>query len=234
MLLCWVACTDPSPTADEGRRYAEALVAIRSAPSQATTRCAPLTPPSLRGDCYVAGAQALARQDIDAAAALCDALPAGLHRDECRFVLAEHSGEMARCARAGRFEEDCQMHLLGQAAAHLTGAPGEVEPAAEALIVEAGLSADDVHAWTLIYRRVLGQQDPLDLSTCTAAGTRGAHCQRAGLGLLSDRLNFARDTGLLVDTLCADGSLPPVLNAAPDPKLTALIASRDDLCPEGR
>ncbi|MEC7948908.1 MAG: hypothetical protein VX265_15170, partial [Myxococcota bacterium] len=86
LLSILFACADdpvPDPAA-----YAHALAAVDAAPAAAAELCGTLRAPALRGDCLTAGAEKLARQDPDAAAALCAKLPIGLHRDECGFQVA--------------------------------------------------------------------------------------------------------------------------------------------------
>lgn len=227
--LCLLSC-DPAPP-PEHRRYTESLRAVTARPGQTGAICGALQTQSLREDCVLTGVELLVEEDVDAAAALCADLPAGLSRDECGFVLAEQTGEAARCEQAGRFAIDCRMHLLHRTvtSAALPADPVELESPAQAVLAAGGFAADDEHAWTLLYRDALARQAPLDLPRCDDT-PRPMLCRRAGLGLFNDRLNYARDTSAITAQWCQDRSGVALLSHVADPELDALIASRMDVC----
>ena len=223
---------DSSPPPGEHRRYTDSLTAIEADPGQTGTVCGALTVAALREDCLLAGVDRLAAAQTETAAGLCQTLPDGLSRDECHFILAEKTGEATRCGDAGRFLLDCQMHLLQRAVseAKLDSDPAVLEPAAAAMLSAGGFAAEDEHAWTLIYRDALARQAPLNLVRCDDT-PRPPLCRRAGEGLFSDRLNYARDTRKLTGDWCTTRAGVEVLDHIPDAQLDALIARRTDVCP---
>lgn len=232
MLLFFVilsACTIGESTSDaeQGRAYTEALVRIASDPRQASAVCAPLTAPALRGDCLTAAAEALASDAVAEAEALCaqiDPADAGLQHDECWFMVAERAARPALCQQAGRFAFDCRMHILQQRIATAEDA------AVPAVLAELGFETDDERPWTLIYRHQLRRR-PLDLGPCAAEPSpRRAWCRRAGVGLLHDRLNHARDTQKLEPWCASGGPLPVGARYVSDPELDDALAQRTDLC----
>jgi hypothetical protein len=231
MLPLLIGCA-PTPPGDAPRRYTDALTAVAADPTQAGAVCGALTDPALREDCILSGVARLTGTDLARAEALCEGLTAGTGRDECGFILAEQTGEAARCAGAGRFALDCRMHLLQRVVgpADLPADPVALEQPARALLASGGFSADDEHAWTLLYRDALSRQPALDLARCDAT-PRPSICRRAGGGLLHDRLNYARDTGALTADWCATRSGVPVLAHVPDPDIDAILSQRPDICP---
>ena len=135
-------------------------------------------------------------------------------------------------AMSGRFTLDCRMHLLQRAVskASLPADPLQAEEAAAALLTRTGFTADDEHAWTLLYRDTLSRQPVLDLSRCDAT-PRAELCRRAGGGLFHDRLNFARDTQALTASWCSEREDVAVLAHVPDPDIDAILSQRPDICP---
>lgn len=232
MLLVLLACQRP---ADDVRAYPEALADVAEAPADALRICADVSRAELRQDCVLAGVEVLARDQPDNAALLCASFEPGPARDECAFQVAEKSGEPARCAEAGRFADDCRLHLWSRALRDLVepGAlPGQVEPAALTALPRYGLAETDPRPWSAFYREVLSRKSPLDRASCDAAPSpelRGA-CRSTALVLYNDRLNMARDRGLV---RCEGGPLPSLLRTTPDPDLETLLARRwkEDLCP---
>lgn len=214
--------------------YPQALAAVAARPAQTLARCAPVSSETLRADCVISGAERLAVADANAAAALCGALPEGASRDECAFQVAEKSGSPARCAAAGRFADDCRLHLWSQDLPKLLPAgadPGEVEAAATAALAAHGFAADDLRPWSALYRELLGRQRPLDRGRCAQAPTPDLveACQRTGAALYGDRLNHARDFDHFP---CGGGPTPALLQTAPDPDLEAMVAERRARCAE--
>jgi hypothetical protein len=236
-LLLLLAChgAPPRPGAADGAAYADALAAVARDPAGAAAHCAAVPDAALRADCVTAGAEALAKPDPDAAAGLCAGLPDGVGRDECGFQVAERTEDAARCDAAGRFADDCRMHLWTRAVqrAFPPGThPDEAEPELARLAAAAGFGPDDPRPWIAATRHLLGRMRPLDRGRCDglSAPTRRKVCKDAARDLFHDRLNHARDTGTFP---CDGGPLPDVLQHTPDPELDAIIAERKgrDLCP---
>lgn len=111
-LVLLLACAGAS-TADN-----EAYLAILREPrpevDRDLPRCAALADPSLAGDCALAVASRASIRDPDA----CDAVPAGVWREECWFQVMETRRRQGRwdeavaaCDRTGRFHDRCQYHL---------------------------------------------------------------------------------------------------------------------------
>ena len=234
-LLIACAAAPPVDAAADATAYAAALALVEADPTGAAGHCGAVRAAPLRGDCVTAGAEALARARPDAAAALCAGLPAGVHRDECGFQVAERSGQAGRCGAAGRFAEDCRMHVWSRALAEAVPRSATLEaaePTAARLAAEAGFGAQDPRPWVVLARHLLGADAPLDRARCDALGEpkRRQVCKDAARDLFHDRLNHARDTGRFP---CGGGPLPALLTHTPDPELEAIVAARrgGDLCP---
>ena len=234
LVLFALACSSRPPLADPAA-YTAALAAVAADPAAGVVRCRALSTEPERVDCIGAAAEGLAATDPSGAAALCDELPDGLWRDECGFQVAESTGDAAHCATAGRFAEDCRMHLWSRAlAGALPRSPSPaavVEPIAS-LAHEFGFEPDDPRPWVAAWRIVGAQMDPLDRAACDPLGPdRAGGCRATLRDLYRDRLNHARDTRRFP---CDGGELTGRLAyAAPDPELDAMVAARrdTDLCP---
>ena len=229
-------CT-PDPGADDTVAYAEALTAVRADPTTAAVACARVGDLDLRADCTTAAVEVLALDREPAAAELCRSLPEGVGRDECWFQLADVSGSAAWCGDAGRFRDDCRMHLWTQlllARLPRNSTPAEAVTAARPLLAQTDFTEDDGRPWVAVFRMSLGPRRPFDRSLCDAIedATLTGICRDAGRDLYGDLLNHARDKGRFP---CDGGPLPTELQTAPDPELAALVEARRevDLCPPG-
>lgn len=234
-LLLACAAAPPTDAAADGAAYGAALKAVESQPARADALCAGVRDPALRGDCVTAGAEALAHTDADAAATLCAGLPDGTPQDECGFQVAERSGDATRCATAGRFAEDCRMHVWSRSLAEAlprSTSLAEAEPRVQLLAEAAGFTERDPRPWVVLARYLLGADTPLDRSRCDALvePERRRVCKDAARDLFHDRLNHARDTGTFP---CGGGPLPSLLAHSEDRELDAIVAARRtaDLCP---
>lgn len=226
-----------APRAGDAAAYAEALAALEEAPAEAARLCAAIDRDELRADCVTAGVERLAATELAAARALCESLPDGAGRDECLFQAAEAGRDPGLCAAAGRFADDCRMHLWTatlQASLPRQTLPAEASELVPPLLEAHGFAPDDGRPWVAVYRMLLGARRPFDRSLCDAVSDeeRRTICRDAGRDLYQDLLNNARDTGRFP---CEGGPLPPMLAHTPDPELEALIARRRpvDLCPDG-
>lgn len=233
LALVWLASCAPRPEAADAAAYPLALQEALAAPSEAAEICAAVASLALRGDCVTAAAEQLAKTAPERAEGLCRALPDGLHRDECAFQVAEASDDPARCADAGRFADDCRMHLWTRALSRdlPRGArPGEVEAALRDRLGAYGFPEGDPRPWSALYRHLLSRAALLDRQRCAEAPDAALQeaCRQTGLALYQDRLNYARDKKIYP---CDGGPLPSILLTAPDPELDALRAAREDLCP---
>ncbi len=231
MLILLLACGHP---VDDARAYPDALAAVARAPSDAPALCARIARPDLEQDCVLSGVEALAAEDPDGAARICATLDAGVGRDECGFQVAERSADPGRCAEAGRFADDCRMHLWSRGLRDLLppGArPGQVEATLTTELARYGLDPADPRPWSALYRDLLARRTPLDRAACAEAPTEAQReaCARTGVQLYNDRLNMARDRGLVT---CGQEALPALLQTTPDPELDALRAKRwGEICP---
>ena len=230
-LLLLLACGRPGQQqADDPHHYAEALAAIAADPTATAAACAAISATRLRDDCLAAGAEALAPASPDKARAACADISGALLADECHFMVAERLREPTLCDKAGRFRDDCRLHLLQQTTAAAKPAAPD-DPALAALIARSGFEDDDPRALTLVFRHALGARAPLDLSGCERSISE-EWCVRAGEGLLNDRLNHARDTGAISEAWCSgERDSVPSLRYTPHPALDATVARRSDLCP---
>jgi hypothetical protein len=232
-----VACEDSprSVGAADGAIYLAALSAVAAAPADAVALCAPIQDAPLRADCVTSGAERVAMVDAEVAAALCASLVGGFGRDECGFQVAERSGDVSRCDTAGRFSEDCRMHLWSRTLReHVSvgAAPADAEQRVVELAREYGFEERDPRVWIGLTRYLLGPVEPLDRGVChdLEDPQRRMVCKNAARDLFNDRLNFARDKGLFP---CEGGALPASLVTVDDPELEAIIEQRKqmDLCP---
>lgn len=226
------ACQGPPPDLDDGRAYAEALSLGRRDREAARARCADVREPALHADCITALAEAAAGEhETEAATALCAALPAGVGQDECRFQVAERGGAPELCREAGRFAEDCRMHMWSQSGFQglLPGEPGlELEGEVARRAAASGFTAEDERPWIAFFRALHASGGPIDLGRCEGSAHRDL-CRAAGVGLYNDLLNHARDSRTWP---CEGEALPPRLEHRPDPEIEALIeARRGELCP---
>ena len=86
------------------------------------TKCFEMEDPILLGECIGMSARELAQQDDDEAALeACDALPVGMWRDECFFLVSDAlraNGEdaISLCGQAGRYRNPCLGHAIAREA----------------------------------------------------------------------------------------------------------------------
>jgi len=199
----WLAVTLVGCSTDAVDRRADAfllpelLTEVAERPEAAAELCARLTGGDSRADCVLHGVERLAGEDAEAAASLCATLQ-GLGADECHFQLAERSGEVERCAGAGRFAEDCRMHAWSQRVPRLAEGSDPSEIWGQRIAAgarEMGFDPADPRPWIAAARHVLGLQLPLDRSPCALWPADAVEpCRHAGLGLFHDRINHLRDT----------------------------------------
>ncbi len=209
----------------DARALPDTLAAVAAEPTAAVAICSVLRTPAVRGDCVIHGVERLARKDPDAAGRLCASL-SELSADECWFQVAERSGDVRHCARAGRFVADCRMHAWTASMPDLAGPTASAETWASrvaAAAVEMGFDAGDARPWTAAARFLLGRSLPLDRRFCDRwPSTQRAICRQAGLGLFHDRINHVRDARkwdcvgpppALLGVEGSDGELEAVLEA---------------------
>lgn len=235
LLALAIACTDPPAAPLPTEAYRAALVRIAEDASAGAAACSALPGGPLRMDCLGVAAEALSRSDPSGASGVCKTMDAGLWRDECHFQVAERSREPSHCAQAGRFAEDCRMHLWSK---HLAGSlpVGATPASAEHTLVsaarDAGFSADDARPWVAAFRLLGARMTPLDRGECLLLSDPGRQeiCRQALQDHYNDLLNHARDTGTFP---CRGGVLTGRLRYHDDPGLDALVQERRerDLCP---
>lgn len=186
----------------------------------ATGECSELAAVDLRDRCYV--------EHID-----CERVFGEQMRFECAFRRAERSGNVAECADAGSFADDCRMHLWSASFTRWAPQPtlvGRDELLVQREIEKGGFAEGDLRPWSAWFRYSLGEQPMLDRGACQSVLLPVAReaCFATGLSLYGDRLNAARDRGLYP---CDGGELPAFLRYVADVEIDQLRASRHDLCP---
>ena len=196
---------------------ATALAEVQRRPRAAVAICAPVRDPRWHADCLLSAVERLAAREPAEAEALCDAITDPLSVEECWFQVAERTRDPSGCSRAGRFADDCRMHLFVAglprwAPARPADGPLEGEAgAAWAAAVEAavpehqrevGFGADDTRPWFALFRHLHATEKAPNPSICAPfwGGPRAEPCVAAGVGVYQDRLRYARDTG---DLSCA-------------------------------
>lgn len=236
-ILFALSCTPTTPVVDGGLLYTEALSAAVADPENAAVHCGGLIDPTLHADCITAAVERLKPGQAEAGARLCEELPEGTGRDECWFQLAENSADPTWCDRAGRFMDDCRLHMwTGDLMQKLPRdlSPVEAEPVARELLERHRFDADDGRPWVAVFRMTMGRRRPIDRSLCDGLSTaeRQRICRDASRDLYNDLLNHSRDKG---DFPCDGSPLPSHLQYVDDPGLDALVAERRaaDLCPGG-
>ncbi len=230
-----LACGEGPPPPPPAVAYRAALVTLDSDAAAGAEACLALPKGPWRVDCLGAAAEALARLDSVAASDLCEELASGLWKDECHFQVAEASRDPARCAAAGRFEQDCRMHHWSRLIAGRLGnqaTPASSEHRLEVLATEAGFADTDDRPWVAAFRLLGARMAPLNRSACDglSVASRRQTCRQALRDHYNDLLNHARDTGTFP---CGGNPLTGRLAYQADPGLDALVEHRrqEDLCP---
>jgi hypothetical protein len=230
-----------SSDARQRARYLEAMELISRDPETAWARCAALRDPSLAGDCALSAVEAMAAGGSESTADLlarCARLAEARDRDECAFQVGERRDDPEACAAAGAFADDCRLHLLSASMPRwLPASTGPADPAGLAALAQqthrVGLPEGDLRAASAMFRALLDRQPVLDRGACLplASPWREA-CWHTGLVLFEDRLNQARDRGVLP---CPGEPLPASLAHSPDSELDAAQARRppNGACPPG-
>lgn len=237
------ACTvDPPPRPlPDAHAYLDATRLVATDPFAAADRCADVGG-SAGDECVAWAAGAAARTDADRALGLCERITEPLWRDECGFLVAESTyatagakDAAARCAQAGRFADNCLMHVWKAHAAALVAERGLTDAAiayGDAYAWADGvIPRDDALAeqfWDVFFDAALVDRDgrparPVDLGWCDALTDELAgRCRHAVPLTLQRALNRAdrRPAGapgaLDVAALCgpSGGSLPERVHAA--------------------
>ena len=213
-----LACTDARTSRPaEASAYADAL-ALAEDVGAGLSACTARRRPA-RAD-FPRAAPSARKHGPRAAAETRDALAPGLWRDECHFQVAERSADAARCGQAGRFAEDCRMHLWSRQVAGALGPDATPASAVEALTPQAeqaGFAPDDPRPWIATFRLLGARMQPLDRRGCAAIGDGfRADTRRDALrDHYNDRLNHARHPRLPLRRPNLSGALAYV---APDPE----------------
>jgi hypothetical protein len=232
-LLLLLACSaEPIPNAEDRLGLVRALRLISADPEAAAAACQALGP-SVRGDCLTAAVETAPAHH--AAASWCDSL-SGIGRDECHFQRAERTRSHEACGRAGRFADDCRLHVwaAGMSQRWPAGTPMDAGIASVRTQMSAsGIDPTDLRFWSATFRYALLLDPPFDRGRCDTVGEAVLKeaCARTGLGVYEDLLNRARDSGTFP---CDGGPLPPPLQYARDAEIDAILARRHahDLCGE--
>ena len=135
LLALGLGCAGATPPAPTGAERAAALVAGDAA------ACGRLPTADEVGACVALNADRAARAgDAAGAWSTCQALPAGLWRDECHFLVTDAAGVVGEeakvwCQQAGRFRLPCVGHALSRDAQPLLASSprGEEARVSEAL-----------------------------------------------------------------------------------------------------
>jgi hypothetical protein len=241
LLLAGCGTDGGDPVALDQARYQRAIETALEDPAAAWDACATVRAAGLRTDCRLASVEAWAGHKGEPTAALlvrcAELTPLGMAH-ECAFQVGERRSDPEACALAGRFADDCRLHLLSAGFRAWVPKDARVDDAVllQRLASEAqavGLGADDLRPWSAWFRGVLDQQPSVDRSACQRLDAPLAEaCWQTGRALYEDRLNMARDRGLVP---CGGGAPPRFLATGGDAELDARLAVRmeQDLCPAG-
>ena len=239
--LALVGCAGDSadPVALDQARYQRAIETAVEDPAAAWDACATVQVPGLRTDCRLAAVEAWTAHKGEPTAALlercAELTPLGMAH-ECAFQVGERRSDPEACALADRYADDCRLHLLSAGFRAWVPKDARVDDAVllQRLANEAqavGLGANDPRAWSAWFRGVLDQQPSVDRAACQhLAPPMAEACWQTGRALYEDRLNMARDRGMVP---CDGGAPPRFLATGGDAELDARLEARmaQDLCP---
>lgn len=240
LLLAFAGCTPPGPVGTDSKLYVQALIHAHDIPKAGYQDCRHIRNAILRADCGLAAIEGMAKDPDETTASLlqrCRTVAVGTWLDECAFQVAEKRNDSLACDHAGRFQDDCRLHLFSTGLRSWVSENARVDDPeigrrAEKEIQKNGLPATDGRAWSAFYRWVLGRQAPLDRAACAsiAESERRSICMETGKALYTDRLNHARDSRSFP---CQGGAMPTELEVVQDPELLSLRTQRaaQDLCP---
>ena len=133
-------------------------------------------------------------------------------QEECYFLIAEQSLSSKHCSKSGKYEVDCQMHILTKLL--------DKRNDHKALLQEIGRPIDDTFGWTAIYRHELMHKEVLEPSWCMTQEF-STHCFDALYGTYRDRLNRHFKCN----------KLHKKLHYSHDERLTLLYKKRSKKCP---
>ncbi len=241
LLLPSCSAESADPLAMDQARYQRAIETARQDPAAGWDACDTIRTSGLRADCRMAAVEAWAGhkdEPTDALLERCAGLePLGVAQ-ECAFQVGERRTDPEACARAGAWADDCRLHLLS--ATFRAWVPRDARVDDPALLARlasearaVGLNADDERAWSAWFRWVLDQQPSVDRAPCRALEPPlDEACWQTGRALYEDRLNMARDRGLVP---CDGGEPPRYLQTGGDAELDDRLRERTalDLCPPG-
>lgn len=221
LLGCSTRDADAVPTAADREGLVAALALAETDPVAAMARCRDLGD-AARADCVVAAAEG------DAAAALeqgwCDVPARSEDREECRFVLAERLDRLDLCVRAGRFADDCRVHLWRNRVPRYMPPDQplpDLVPKVRRELLEQGFDPDDEALWVASFAHYHEQSPDLGRSRCRAIEhSRLARlCWDVAREPFEERIGSAWTSGAVS---CDAAALPPEL-AGMDPELRALF-----------
>ena len=204
--------------------------------------CSQISETSLSSECVAFQVRSHGRNHPQRAEDSCTALPEGIWRDECFFLLADAVSDpsapaeaSAICKQAGRYFQPCFMHLLKAHAGHLRAAlpHGEAHAAYASAIGLAGSQAphDFNHrAWSVFFRSAGGPDRVYDTRGCTELQSHVSDCISGVREALARRLNRSETPS----ELCAQADHTASnmkeffaqsmgISIAPDPALNAVI-----------
>jgi hypothetical protein len=229
MSLALLACGSALPEARDRVGLVEALQALPDAHAVMAI-CRDLSD-SVRFECVIAAVEAAPRDQE--APEWCDLLT-GSNLDECRFQLAERTRDLAGCARAGAYADDCRLHVFSELVPEIWPKQGDFAAGVTAVrseMLAVGIAPDDYRFWSAAFRHGLLARRPFDRQACSVAGDPALvdACRHTGLAVYQDLLNHERDFGHFP---CDGAPLPETLAHTADPDLDAIIAERRprDLC----
>ncbi len=231
LTLALLACRSlpPEPEAGDASRMVAALTQVEQDPQAAAAICQQMTGRG-RKDCVWAVVPGLVAEDRAAAEAACASLE-GDASAECRFVLAEATGEASDCPTGTPLDNPCRRHLYEEEAIARWGEeplPAGVHGEMVELADELGTALVPEYR-SHIFRVLVGQEHPpRPLSCSLLAGDELRYCQAALNGLYDSYLSRASERG----NLPCDGTLPRQLEELDNPSVWAALERAQELyCP---
>ena len=156
------------------RSYIEQLHHVQQNPEEWAS-CRAISEKTLMIDCMFSTIPKLSENQSEK---LCSKVQ--FQKDECYFLIAEQSLSPKHCSLSGKYQLDCQMHILTKLL--------DKRKDYKALLEEIGRPTDDKFGWTAIYRHELLYKESLEPSWCKKQEF-SKPCLDALYGTYQDRLH---------------------------------------------
>ena len=179
----------------------------------------------IHDDCLLAAVEK-AQGDLETDA-WCDEMSTTVYRDECFFLSAERHGDFGACEKAGKFADDCRLHVWSKSLPKKWPGSMSMSDGVVSLrkhMEEWGISPSDPRYWSAAFRHRYMGQIILDRQECETLSDPDLFkaCWSTGRVVFQDKLFRERD---FFGPFPCPGAVPsPRLRHSPDPELDQLFA----------